>query len=119
MIMATTKKKDQDLPRSAEELDELAAYYDSHDTSEEMEQGEWVEPRPMKTTSLRLPADVVDALKKLAQARGVRYAVLLREIVEQAVHETHSVHSDELAEINQRLARIEAELESKPATDEH
>ncbi|MBK0866286.1 MAG: ribbon-helix-helix protein, CopG family [Saccharopolyspora sp.] len=116
--MTATKKKDQGQARSTEELDELAAYYDAHDTSEEMEQGQWVEPQPMKTTSLRLPADVVEALKKLAQARGVRYTALLREIVEQAVYETHSVHSDELAEINQRLARIEAELDSKPATTE-
>lgn len=107
--MATTKKS-QDLPRPAEELDELATYYDTHDTSAEMGSGQWVEPQPMKTTSLRLPADVVAELKKLAHARGIRYTALLREIVEQAVQGTHSVHGDELAEINERLARIESEL---------
>ncbi|WP_190824808.1 CopG family antitoxin [Saccharopolyspora pogona] len=113
--MTTTKKTQQDLPRPAEELDELAAYYDTHDTSAEMDHGQWVEPRPMKTTSLRLPADVVEALKKLAQARGIRYTALLREILEQAVYGSHSVPRDELAQINERLTRIEAELGARPA----
>jgi len=62
----------------------------------------------MKTTSLRLPAEVVDALKALAQSRGVRYTALVREIVEQAVHGAWLSESEELAEINERLARIEA-----------
>lgn len=106
--MTTTKRKREVLPRKAEELEDLAAYYDTHDTSGEMEAGQWVDPRPMKTTSLRLPAEVVDALKTLAQSRGVRYTALVREIVEQAVHGAWLSESEELAEINERLARIEA-----------
>lgn len=70
--MTMTKDYEQ-LPRPAAELVEPAGYYDSHDTSEE-EHGEWVEPQPMATTSLRLPADVIDQLKRHAQARHVRYA---------------------------------------------
>jgi hypothetical protein len=35
------------LQRPADELEELAAYYDTHDTSEEMEHGEWIEPLPV------------------------------------------------------------------------
>jgi hypothetical protein len=66
-------------------LDDLAAYYDTHDTAAEMEYGRWVDPRPMKTTSLRLPANVVEALKARAHRRGMRYTALLREIVERAV----------------------------------
>ena len=62
----------------------------------------------MKTTSLRLPAEVVEALKTLAQSRGMRYIALVREIVEQAVHGAWLGESEELAEINARLARIEA-----------
>jgi len=29
-----------------------------------MDHGDWVEPQPMATTSLRLPADVIDQLKR-------------------------------------------------------
>ena len=31
-----------------QELETLAAYYDTHDTSPEMEQGEWIDPCLMK-----------------------------------------------------------------------
>lgn len=109
-------KRTESLPRSAEELEELAEYYDAHDTSAEMDDGQWVDPRPMKTTSLRLSADTVAALKVLARSRGVRYTALLREIVEDAVNGTGSVHNDQLAEIKERLARIEAAIASPPAT---
>lgn len=112
----TMTSENENLPRSAEELAELADYYDSHDTSAEMENGELVDPRPMQTTSLRLPADVVEALKSLAQARGVRYTALIREIVEQTVYGSRLVDHDELAQINERLARIEAVME-KQVTD--
>ena len=37
-------KHNEQLPRSAAELEQLASYYNSHDTSTEMEHGEWVEP---------------------------------------------------------------------------
>jgi predicted DNA-binding protein len=103
-----TTKREGSLPRPAEELEALAAYYDTHDTSPDMEQGEWVDPRPMKTTSLRLPADVVEALKTLAQTRGMRYTALVREIIEHALNGVRLAESDEFAQINERLARIEA-----------
>ena len=48
--MTMTQHSEQ-LPRPAAELEELADYYDSHDTSGEMEHGECVEPQPMATTS--------------------------------------------------------------------
>ena len=35
------------LPRPAADLERLAGYYDTHDTSAEMEHGERVEPQPM------------------------------------------------------------------------
>ena len=37
-------KHNEQLPRSAAELEQLASYYNSHDTSTEMEHCEWVEP---------------------------------------------------------------------------
>jgi len=56
------------LSRPAADLERLAGYYDTHDTSTEMEHGERVEPQPMATTSLRLPAEVIDELKRQARA---------------------------------------------------
>jgi predicted DNA-binding protein len=69
----------------------------------------------MKTTSLRLPVDVVEALKALAQAKGIRYTALIREIVEQTVYGARLVDHNELAQINERLARIEAAVERQSA----
>jgi predicted DNA-binding protein len=103
------------MPRPAGELDELAAYYDAHDTAAEMEHGRWVDPRPMTTTSLRLPAEVVEALKARARRRGVRYTALLREIVERAVRGEQAEEGGDLAQINRRLARIEDALAGRPA----
>lgn len=81
--MTMTKHPEQ-LPRPTAELEELAGYYGSHDTSGEMERGEWIEPQPMATTSLRLPADVIDQLKRQARARHVRYTRYLRSILDRA-----------------------------------
>ena len=67
---------DERLPRPAAELEALANYYDTRDTGAEMEEGEWVDPQPMTTTSLRLPADVIDQLKRQAQAKHARCAPL-------------------------------------------
>lgn len=104
----TMVKRNESLPRPVEDLEALAAYYDANDTSSEMEDGEWVDPRPMKTTSLRLPGDVVDALKALAQTRGMRYTALVREIIEHALNGVRLAESEEFSRINERLARIEA-----------
>ncbi|NUT52248.1 MAG: hypothetical protein HOV94_33885 [Saccharothrix sp.] len=107
-------KRNESLPRPVDELEALAAHYDTHDTSADMEHGEWVDPRPMQTTSLRLPGDVVDALKALARTRGMRYTALVREIIENAVNGTRLAKDDELARINARLARIEAAVVDQP-----
>ncbi|MFI9007380.1 hypothetical protein ACIGNX_09150 [Actinosynnema sp. NPDC053489] len=101
-------ERNEPLPRPVDELEELAAHYDTGDTSAEMEHGEWVDPRPMRTTSLRLPGEVVDALKALAATRGIRYTALVREIIENAVNGVPLVEFREFARINERLARIEA-----------
>lgn len=105
--LMTTKKKAEKLPRPADELEELAAHYGDHDTVEEMDHGEWVDPRPMKTTSLRLPMEVVEALKTLAASRGVRYTALVREMLEQALVVEEGAPSHELARLEDRLKRIE------------
>lgn len=71
---------DETLPRSREELEDLASYYGDHDVTEEIEQGQLVSV-PMVTTSLRLPKPVVDELKADAAQRGVPYTKLVRDIV--------------------------------------
>jgi predicted DNA-binding protein len=114
MTRAKTTGAAESLPRPAGELAELAAYYDTHDTAAEMGDGHWVDPRPMKTTSLRLPADVIETLKARAHRRGMRYTALLREIIEGAARGERAVGDEDLAQINQRLARIEAALAGQP-----
>jgi hypothetical protein len=73
----------------------------------------------MKTTSLRLPADVIETLKERAHRRGMRYTALLREIVERAARGERAVGDEDIAQINQRLARIEAALAGQPAQARH
>jgi len=107
----TMTTRTESLPRPVDELAALAEHYDTHDTAAEMERGEWVDPRPMKTTSLRLPAEVVEALKALAQARGVRYTAFLREVLEHAVSAPGAPDHDELAGIQERLAEVEHRID--------
>ncbi len=109
-------KTDGELPRPAAELDDLARCYDTHDTSSEMEPGHWVDPRPMRTTSLRLPADLIDELKERAQEQGLRYTALVRIIIENALRDS-TPETTELAKINDRLARIEDALTRHPQSD--
>ena len=97
-------KHNEQLPRSAAELEQLASYYNSHDTSTEMEHGEWVELQPMATTSLRLPTDVISQLKLQAKARHVRYTSYVRSILERAAR---GELPPEIADITERLERIE------------
>jgi hypothetical protein len=112
--MTMTKHPEQ-LPRPAAELERLAEYYDTHDTSTEMDNGDWVEPQPMATTSLRLPADVIDQLKQQARTRHVRYTTYVRSILERAAR---SGSPPELAEITERLERIERALSGGPPHDD-
>jgi predicted DNA binding CopG/RHH family protein len=112
MIMTN---RDEHLPRPAVELQQLAGYYDSRDTSAEMEHGTWVEPQPMATTSLRLPADVISELKAQAQARHVRYTAYVRSILERAANGT----LPDMADITERLERIERAVSGDHGTGDH
>jgi hypothetical protein len=112
--MAMAKDAEQ-LPRPAAELERLAGYYETHDTSEEMEQGEWVEPQPMATTSLRLPVEVINELKRQARAGHVRYTSYVRSILERVAS---GGTEPELGDITERLERIERAVTRKPAPDD-
>ncbi|MGH3251531.1 MAG: CopG family antitoxin [Trebonia sp.] len=107
---------DEQLPRPAAELEQLASYYDNHDTSAEMEDGEWVEPQPMATTSLRLPTDVINELKRQAQARHIRYTAYVRSILERAADGSPP---PEIADITDRLERIEQAVTGGSRTANH
>lgn len=103
-----TKKRPQEtLPMPTKLLEEIATYYAVTDTTELMENGHWVDPAPMATTSLRLPADVVDRLKQQAAARNVRYTTYLRSILERVSQNDQPIS---LEEISVRLERVEAAL---------
>lgn len=95
-------KKPEKLPRSPQELEDLASYYDEHDTGDEMEDGRWVEP--MVTTSLRLPRDVFDQVKEKARREGKRHTAYIRDVVTHAVSDTDS--DDELREISSKLDEL-------------
>jgi CopG antitoxin of type II toxin-antitoxin system len=97
-------KRPEPLPRPAAELERLAEYYETHDTGAEMESGDWIEPRPMATTSLRLPVEVIEELKRQARARHLRYTSYVRSILERAAR---GEMPPEIADITERLERIE------------
>jgi hypothetical protein len=111
----TMSKDSERLPRPVEELERLAEYYDTHDTSPEMEHGDWFEPQPMTTTSLRLPTQVIDELKQQARTRHVRYTTYVRSILERAAR---GGAPPELAEITERLDRIERALADRHSQDD-
>lgn len=108
----TMTKRSEPLPRPAAELERLAEYYDTHDTSTEMEPGHWVEPQPMATTSLRLPVEVIEQLKLQARARHLRYTSYVRSILERAAR---GGVPPEIADITERLERIEQAVTDRPS----
>ncbi|QUH04862.1 hypothetical protein HUO13_32435 [Saccharopolyspora erythraea] len=67
-------------------LDELAQYYDTHDTSAEMEAGRWEaeppSPDPMVTTSLRLPKSLLDQVRARAAAEDTKATAWIRALIE-------------------------------------
>jgi hypothetical protein len=111
----TMKNSSEQLPRPEGELEQIAEYYDEHDASAEMENGDWVEPQPMATTSLRLPTDVIDQLKRQARARHVRYTSHVRSILERAARGGPPL---EIADITERLERIERAVSAGPHPDD-
>lgn len=67
-------------------LDELAEHAQTHDFSAEMEHAVWetdTEADPMVTTSLRLPASLLNWVREQAASQHVRPSALIRRWVEQ------------------------------------
>lgn len=73
------------MPQDAQQIRELATYYDEADTSQDLERAQRddsVVAEPMVTTSLRLPRSTLNDLRHHAEERGVRPTQLIREWVE-------------------------------------
>lgn len=101
------------IPFPLEKLERLAAFYDDHDTSDEMEQGlEWEDPRPMVSTSLRLPRELKESLKEIAKKNGDRYTSLVRKILESAVEDSNSTTKTSTSnDVEKRLSSLEKKLD--------
>jgi hypothetical protein len=95
------------LPRKAAELRALADHYERTDTSAEMEDGQWMDPQPMRTTSLRLPEHVIADLRAEARREGVRYTELVRRVLESHVRQSTRRDDVSLADVIDRLDRVE------------
>ena len=72
-------------------LEALAKFWDTHDLTDFEGELEEVresifERRPEKTVTIQLPVEEVEAVKRLAQSRGVQPAILIREWVLEKLH---------------------------------
>lgn len=69
-----------------DKIQQIRDYADSHDLSEEIEQGHWetdVADDPMITTSLRLPKSLLDWVRVQAAEQHVKPTAWIRELIEQ------------------------------------
>jgi predicted DNA binding CopG/RHH family protein len=69
-----------------DKLQRIRDHVDSHDVSEEIEQGHWetdVVDDPMITTSLRLPKSLLDWVRAQAAEQHVKPTAWIRELLEQ------------------------------------
>lgn len=69
-----------------DKIQQIRDYADSHDLSEEIEQGHWetdVADDPMITTSLRLPKSLLDWVRAQAAEQHVKPTAWIRELIEQ------------------------------------
>src|ERR687893_683758 len=68
-------------------LNRLAEYYDTHDTSGELERAELVdeavEPDPMVSLSLRLPKSLLDWVRAQARSERTKPPQLIRRWIEE------------------------------------
>lgn len=105
------RRRSEGLPRPEGELEQLADYYGTHDTADDMGEGQWVNPRPMVTISLRISESILSAIKEEAARRGIRHTTLIRQILTEHVDRTEAEQPEEkLADILARLDRIESKI---------
>lgn len=91
--------------KTMNKLEKAAAYADTHDLADLMEQGHWVENTqpdsdPMVSTSLRLPKSLLDWVRQQAADQGIKHhTALIRIWLEQK--------RGNVIDINHRLRRLE------------
>lgn len=86
---------EKDLPKASEvppefsSLEEAAAWYDTHDTSELPGETVDVEPAPVPTVSrsVRFDLDTMGRLRRVAVDRGVEVTQLMRQWIEERLAE--------------------------------
>jgi predicted transcriptional regulator len=75
-------------PKTQEEIERLANWYDSNSTAE-TEAGGWLEgevaDEPMSVRSIRLPVETSRRVAKIAEGRGLRQTELMRDWIEQCL----------------------------------
>lgn len=81
------------------DIDEIAEYYETHDTAEEMEGGRLVPPLsdPMVVTSVRLPKGTLDQVRNEARHRGIGPTQLIRQWIEAALLRDVGDHRETVA----------------------
>lgn len=76
---------------NTDSISELATFWNTHDLTDFEDELEDVheavfERPPEETVTIHLPAGDVEVVKRMAQAKGVGYAVLIREWVFEKLH---------------------------------
>jgi hypothetical protein len=95
-------------------LQRLAEYYDTHDTSNELERAELVEepvdPDPMVSLSLRLPKSLLDWVRAQALAEHTKPTQLIRRWIEER-------RATGQPSLEQRVRRLEELVQRAPGND--
>lgn len=101
-------------------IDELAAFHDTHSAADEINAAidagaaQWeteTSPNPMIGITVRLPKQVLDAVRGLAAAQHVKPTALIRSWVETAVADDEAVSPATMAALAQVVREsVHAEL---------
>jgi predicted DNA binding CopG/RHH family protein len=76
---------------NTDSISELAAFWDSHDLTdfedelEDVHQAVFERP-PEETVTIQLPAEEVEVVKRMAQAKGIGHTALIRKWVLEKLH---------------------------------
>jgi predicted transcriptional regulator len=80
-------------PKSQDEIERLANWYDTNSTAETEADG-WLEgevaDEPMSVRSIRLPAEMSRRIARIAEARGLPQTELMRDWIEQCIRAEES-----------------------------
>lgn len=101
---------------ATEDIAKLRTYYDTHDTTAELERAELdesVAAEPMVGITIRLPATTLDAARAVARERGIKVTALLRDWIEQNLGDD-AIGDDRLVSVRDLKALIAQKSHAKP-----